>query len=370
VGQSGGLDPARSFFSALLTDVEAGRFDMGPAPPALAFAAAGFAAAFGMGPAPPALAFAAAGFAAAAAAALSSLDFDRALASTAAAAAAAVAAAAFAASAFASLDLDRALASAAVAAASRLDTAGEAALGGASFSAAGDGSNFGAMSSSFFAFKVFIFCIVRSVCALAFAWASFKMLTLVFLDLPFPGAGGGPPCGGGAIPAGSSPGPGTMCITRSLGVIFPDIRNPFVVFWNFFNFPAFPPVDFTPPALSIIGVPPAPGSGGGCPLFCSTSMGLGVCPLASCPTRVWLCPMFFATSCAVDCFLRILVLWRVSTSAAASSPAFLTRSFIVKSNISGVLGCAESTIALGPPPSGLGGAPPVYGWTGACGGCP
>jgi hypothetical protein len=36
-----------------------------------------------------------------------------------------------------------------------------------------------------------------------------------FLILPLPDCGGGPPPGGGAIPAGTSGGPGMMCKTKS-----------------------------------------------------------------------------------------------------------------------------------------------------------
>ena len=111
-GCSGGLDPARSFFSAFPTDVEAARFGMGPAPLreallllALAFAAAGCAE--------------------------GSRLADRGFAAV-------------------------ALASAAVAATSRFDTEGalgtEAARGGASFSGIDAGSSFGAVFSFAFSF--------------------------------------------------------------------------------------------------------------------------------------------------------------------------------------------------------------------------
>jgi hypothetical protein len=86
---------------------------------------------------------------------------------------------------------------------------------GARFSGIGAGSSFGAE----FAFKS----------RAAFSWAlslsplALKNLPLTgtpdgfsaFLILPLPDCGGGPPPGGGAIPAGTSGGPGMMCKTNS-----------------------------------------------------------------------------------------------------------------------------------------------------------
>ena len=106
----------------------------------------------------------------------------------------------------------------------------------------------------------------------------YAILTLP-LPAPLPEAcvGGCPPCGGGAMPAGVSPGPGFMCIINSLGLAlsaaFPTTRSPFVVLRTASIFTAFPPVAFPPLTLAIIGVAPEPGGpGGGCPPPCSTSM--------------------------------------------------------------------------------------------------
>jgi hypothetical protein len=151
-----------------------------------------------------------------------------------------------------------ALACAVGAAASRFGT--EAARGGATLSGNGAGFSFGAEFA--FASRA-AFRLVSSV-ALIFALSAFANLLLIllstaaalsdFLILPLPGGGGGPP-GGGAIPAGVSGGPGCMCITNSLGLVFPFTRHPFVVFWPFCVFTAFPPTE--------IVVAPEPGGPGG-----------------------------------------------------------------------------------------------------------
>ena len=87
------------------------------------------------------------------------------------------------------------------------------------------------------------------------ATAGFAFTTpALTLTLPLPGGGGGPP-GGGAIPAGVSGGPGCMGIINSLGLVFPLTRHPFVVFWPFCVFTAFPPTE--------IVVAPEPGGPGG-----------------------------------------------------------------------------------------------------------
>jgi hypothetical protein len=100
------------------------------------------------------------------------------------------------------------------------------------------------------------------------ATAGFAFTTpALTLTLPLPGGGGGPP-GGGAIPAGVSGGPGCMCNINSLGLVFPFIRHPFVVFWPFSMCVcvAFPPNE-------IVVAPEPGGPGGGCPPYCETSMG-------------------------------------------------------------------------------------------------
>ncbi len=214
-GGSADLEPARSFFSALLTDVEAGRFGVGPEPTLDAGCGAGVAsgAALDELDAAPgvreallllALAFAVGGCA----------EGSR------------LAARGFAA----------ALVSAAAAAMFRFGT--EGALG---TEAARAGSSFGAG---------FSFCISREDFRLASSPAvslrvsfvnpatSFLILLSTmtgFLILPLPGVRGGPPCGGGAMPAGVSPGPGTMCIINSFSfcirfAALPAIFVPFAVF--------------------------------------------------------------------------------------------------------------------------------------------
>jgi len=87
-------------------------------------------------------------------------------------------------------------------------------------------------------------------------------LNLSVLIRPLPGGGGGPP-GGGAIPAGVSGGPGCMCITNSLGVVFFVKRCPFVGLLIGIIFTAFPPVAFPPLTLAAIGAAPGPGGPGG-----------------------------------------------------------------------------------------------------------
>ncbi len=79
------------------------------------------------------------------------------------------------------------------------------------------------------------------------------------------GGGGGPLCGGGAMPADISSGPGVpleMCSIKSLGLAlsaaFPTTRNPFPVLLTDTIFTAFPPL-----TLAKIGVAPGPGPPGG-----------------------------------------------------------------------------------------------------------
>ena len=84
--------------------------------------------------------------------------------------------------------------------------------------------------------------------------------------------GGCPPCGGGAMPAGASPGPLTSCGIKSLGFVFLDIRKrctfstiPLMCV----SFDVFPNIAFP------FGVAPEPDGpdGGGCPPPCESSMG-------------------------------------------------------------------------------------------------
>ncbi len=84
--------------------------------------------------------------------------------------------------------------------------------------------------------------------------------------MPLPGGGGGPLCGGGAVPAGVSPGPGNMCSINSF-LVFPNTPNPFPFFRTATIFIAFPSVASPPLTLAVIGVATGPGGpGGGCPL--------------------------------------------------------------------------------------------------------
>ena len=147
----------------------------------------------------------------------------------------------------------------------------EAARFGASFSGIGVDSIFGVELSFFCSRTAFR---LSSSAALTFVWSAFKNLLLALI-LGLLGGGGGPSCGGGAIPAGVSPGPGSMCIINSLGLVFPTkrIRCPFAGLLTDIIFTAFPPGAFPPLTLAIIGVAPEPGGpGGGCPPPCSTSM--------------------------------------------------------------------------------------------------
>jgi hypothetical protein len=144
----------------------------------------------------------------------------------------------------------------------------EAARFGASFSGIGVDSIFDRDS----AFDSSAACFILRRCASLNNIGS-GFLNLLALILPLPGGGGGPSCGGGAIPAGVSAGPGFMCSINSLGLVFPTTRNPFAVFRTATIFTAFPPVAFPPLTLAVIGVAPGPGGpGGGCPPPCSTSM--------------------------------------------------------------------------------------------------
>ena len=131
----------------------------------------------------------------------------------------------------------------------------EAARFGASFSGIGVDSIFDRDS----AFDSSAACFILRRCA-SLNNAGSCFLNLLALILPLPGGGGGPSCGGGAIPAGVSAGPGFMCSTNSLGLVFPTkrIRCPFAGLLMGIIFTAFPPL-----TLDIIGVPPEPGSCGG-----------------------------------------------------------------------------------------------------------
>ena len=145
----------------------------------------------------------------------------------------------------------------------------EAARFGASFSGIGADSIFDRDS----AFDSSAACFILRRCA-SLNNAGSGFLNLLALILPLPGGGGGPSCGGGAIPAGVSAGPGFMCSIKSSGLVFqPRKRCPFAVLLTDIIFTAFPPVAFPPLTLAIIGVAPEPGGpGGGCPPPCSTSM--------------------------------------------------------------------------------------------------
>ena len=172
--------------------------------------------------------------------------------------------------------LARAFAAAGCAEGSRLAALGfaaalgsEAARFGSSFSACGVGSSFAA---SFFCSRT-AFRLANSA-ALNFVWSAFNIF--LALTLGILGGGGGPWCGGGAMPAGISSGPDgplvgsiIMSSRSALVVDLPRVRTSFVVFLMCIAFGAFPP-----PTPTMIGVAPGPGGpGGGWLLPCETSMG-------------------------------------------------------------------------------------------------
>ena len=176
-----------------------------------------------------------------------------------------------------------ALPSAAVAATSRFVCLGtDAARGGVSFCGAGVSPSFDIVLAT--ASSVFCFILVRCAAAnnslsVFLNWFKidsgclYAILTLP-LPAPLPEAcvGGCPPCGGGAMPAGASPGPLTSCGIKSLGLVFLDIRKrctfsaiPLMCV----SFDVFPNIAFP------FGVAPEPDGpdGGGCPPPCESSMG-------------------------------------------------------------------------------------------------
>ena len=158
----------------------------------------------------------------------------------------------------------------------------EAARFGASFSGIGVDSIFGVAFSFFCSRTAFR---LASSAALTFAWSAFKNLFLALI-LGLLGGGGGPWCGGGAMPAGTGSGPGgplvgsiIMSSRMVLVAALPCVRSPFAVFLTGTIFTAFPP-----PTPTIIGVAPGPGGpGGGWLLPCETSMGWpSPCPSFPC----------------------------------------------------------------------------------------
>ena len=99
----------------------------------------------------------------------------------------------------------------------------EAARGGVSFSGVGSGSIFDRDPNR--ASSVACFILRRCASLNNVGSGLLNLFALILpLPLPLPGGGGGPP-GGGAIPAGVSGGPGCMCITNSLGLVFSVIRR-------------------------------------------------------------------------------------------------------------------------------------------------
>ena len=177
--------------------------------------------------------------------------------------------------------------------------------------------------------------------ALSFFCVSFKsgfeiceILTEVFgvvrpaSSFPLPGGLSGawlcPPCGGGSMPLGASPGPLTSCSAKSLGLVFLDIRN-----WCCFA--AIPlrcaSRDTFPTAIdALLGVVPEPdGPDGGCPSSCEVSMGW-LAPWLGCPpTRM---PV---SSCAY-----VVVEFSLWIDMAAAS-AFLCFT---------ILSCSNNTVAV------------------------
>ena len=158
----------------------------------------------------------------------------------------------------------------------------EAARFVSNFSGCGVGSSFGVEFSFFCSRTAFR---LASSAALTFVWSAFKNLFLALI-LGLLGGGGGPWCGGGAMPAGTGSGPGgplvgsiIMSSRMVLVAALPCVRSPFAVFLTGTIFTAFPP-----PTPTIIGVAPGPGGpGGGWLLPCETSMGwLPSCPCFPC----------------------------------------------------------------------------------------
>ena len=236
-----------------------------------------------------------------------------------------------------------ALSSAAVAAISRFVCLGtDAARGGARGTAAGVGASFAAGAGVVVGVLIdAITFLSLSFAALSFFCASFKngfeiceILTEVFgvvrpaSSFPLPGGLSGawlcPPCGGGSMPLGASPGPLTSISAKSLGLVFLDIRR-----WCCFA--AIPlrcdSRDTFPTAIdALLGVVPEPdGPDGGCPSPCEVSMGW-LAPWLGCPpTRM---PV---SSCAY-----VVVEFSLWIDMAAAS-AFLCFT---------ILSCSNNTVAV------------------------
>ncbi len=147
----------------------------------------------------------------------------------------------------------------------------QAARGGARGTDAGVDVSFVAAISVFGVFSAFNTFFSSSIFALAFAWGAFNMWFSA-LTLPLPVIGGGLACGGGAMPAGVSPGPLTSCSSKSLGLVLLDTRKRC-------TFSAIPlmcvsRVDFPTIIGFSFGVAPAPdGPAGGFPSNCENYVG-------------------------------------------------------------------------------------------------